>query len=172
MRNSKKEGVCLTLYALVFAVLCGFSEATKSLSAPIRSMRVAGNDTDLAYYETTLFIGNDRSPQSLILDTGSDFLIIPCEPLCSAENGHCGEHEHETYNLAESGQNEQATQQKTSLVACSAECDACVGDFCAFEVVSLQAYNQICNFFHNVFIEIPRGKLILRHYGAGLCFVE
>ena len=56
---------------------------------------IYGNSSQLNYYYINIFLGNNKTKQSLILDTGSQITAIPCKPLCEK----CGRHLNSFYEL-------------------------------------------------------------------------
>lgn len=58
-------------------------------------MRIYGSD-DLKYYYTNIWVGTPPQRQSVIIDTGSDYLAFPCTR-CKA--GQCGKHNNPPLNI-------------------------------------------------------------------------
>ena len=58
-------------------------------------MRIYGSD-DLKYYYTNIWVGTPPQRQSVIIDTGSDYLAFPCS---RCPEGHCGNHNNPVFNI-------------------------------------------------------------------------
>lgn len=67
------------------------SEQRRSLNhVHLQTSPLYGNSTDLEYFYVTVYVGSQRHPQALIVDTGSSLAAIPCAEYCSAAT--CGTH--------------------------------------------------------------------------------
>jgi len=44
---------------------------------------IFGNITNISYYYSYIFMGTPPQPQSVILDTGSSLVAVPCENYCA-----------------------------------------------------------------------------------------
>lgn len=63
---------------------------------------IYGNSSSLNYYYTELYVGTPPQKQSVILDTGSSTIAIPCQPYCT----DCGNHLNSYYLATNSRTNE------------------------------------------------------------------
>ena len=83
---------------LVFNFLLSFVSST---ILPLNSHRILtsdflyGNSTDIQYYFTEIEIGSPPIKQTLIIDTGSSLMAVPCLSQCQ----HCGTHINSKYSL-------------------------------------------------------------------------
>ena len=59
------------------------------------SSGVYGNSSTLYYYYINIYIGTPFKRQSLIIDTGSSFMGIPCKTVCKS----CGNHLNSYYDF-------------------------------------------------------------------------
>jgi hypothetical protein len=81
----------------IFTILLLFSTATqKKLPSGFHTIPIWGTD-DLKYYFTVLYIGSPPQRQSVIIDTGSNYLAFPCS---KCKPGQCGSHEFPALDLA------------------------------------------------------------------------
>lgn len=58
-------------------------------------MQIYGSD-DLKYYYTNIYVGTPPQRQSVIIDTGSDYLAFPCS---RCQKGECGNHNNPSFDL-------------------------------------------------------------------------
>ena len=58
------------------------------------SSGIYGNSSALYYYYLNIYIGTPPKRQSLIIDTGSSFMGIPCKSICN----NCGKHLNSYYD--------------------------------------------------------------------------
>lgn len=69
----------------------------------LQSTQVFGNSTDLEYYYVDVYVGTHRQKQTLIVDTGSTLLAMPCKAYCTSDDygkSSCGSHINEWYDIA------------------------------------------------------------------------
>lgn len=57
------------------------------------------NDSEQIHYYADIFVGTPPQKQSVILDTGSNLVGIPCKGPC---NGTCGNHKYPLFNESNS----------------------------------------------------------------------
>lgn len=70
---------------------------------------IFGNSSSLNYYYVDIYIGEPPQKQSVIIDTGSHMLAVPCSPLCT----HCGKHINTYYSMDKSNE--------SSIIDCETE---------------------------------------------------
>lgn len=90
---------------------------------------VLGNSSVTNYYYADIHIGQPAQTQSVILDTGSPLLAVPCNPYCS----NCGHHQNAYYNIEISNN---ASVLKCNTDKCKEfglECDK--DNLCSFNMV-------------------------------------
>jgi hypothetical protein len=56
---------------------------------------IYGNSSSLYYYYMNIYIGTPMKKQSLIIDTGSSFMGVPCKSVCKS----CGTHLNSYYDF-------------------------------------------------------------------------
>jgi len=84
-------------------VTCKINKATfeaklkqpKAFPKGFHTMRIYGSD-DLKYYYTNIWVGTPPQRQSVIIDTGSDYLAFPCS---RCPKGKCGNHNNPVFNI-------------------------------------------------------------------------
>lgn len=97
----------------------------KSLPRGFHTIPIYGA-TQLMYYYINIYIGNPPQKQSVILDTESDFLSLPCS---KCKNGDCGKHNNPILDIE---------KDKTArLVKCFEKidgyvCNQCTNGYCSF----------------------------------------
>jgi hypothetical protein len=96
---------------------------------------VFGDSDKINYYYVDVYLGQNKDPATLILDTGSSIMCLTCTGTCV----HCGTHENPHFKTE--------TSKTFKLVKCNdSECSpfphykSCSGDSCGFSIVSLNNY--------------------------------
>ncbi len=64
-----------------------FGIAVSDLEVKKYTYPLYGNVTELLYYYANIYVGSPPQQQSVIVDTGSSFVGVPCQQSCS---GNCG----------------------------------------------------------------------------------
>ena len=85
----------------------------KALPTGFYTIPVMGSDR-LKYYYTNVYVGTPPQPQSVIIDTGSDYLAFPCSTCIS---GKCGKHNNPPLNM------------QTNTTAKPVKCGEKIGNF-------------------------------------------
>ena len=71
----------IIIYQLFFSIIFSFilsnSKIGPNLPNGFHTIRLLGND-ELKYYYSTIYVGTPPQKQSVIVDTGSDYLAFPC----------------------------------------------------------------------------------------------
>jgi len=73
--------------ALIFYLVCGAKAPPPNTQSKIFSYPLYGNVTDILYYYANIYVGNPPQQQSVIIDTGSSFVGVPCKQSCGSECG-------------------------------------------------------------------------------------
>lgn len=85
----------------------------EALSTGFYTIPVMGSDR-LKYYYTNVYVGTPPQPQSVIIDTGSDYLAFPCS---TCLDGKCGKHNNPPLNM------------QTNTTAKPVKCGEKIGNF-------------------------------------------
>lgn len=92
-----------------------------------------GDSDKINYYYIDVYLGKNRDPATLIIDTGSSIMCLTCTSTCV----HCGNHENPHFKTEESS--------TFKVVKCSdSDCSpfphykSCSGDSCGFSIVSFK----------------------------------
>ena len=66
----------------------------------LQESSIFGNSTALQYFYVNVYFGSQKEKQSLIVDTGSSIVAIPCKNYC-LQKGHdsCGRHINDWYDF-------------------------------------------------------------------------
>eukprot|EP00826_Nyctotherus_ovalis_P042934 TRINITY_DN4487_c0_g3_i5.p1 TRINITY_DN4487_c0_g3~~TRINITY_DN4487_c0_g3_i5.p1 ORF type:complete len:127 (-),score=7.54 TRINITY_DN4487_c0_g3_i5:401-781(-) len=111
-----------TRYSLAMAIFVLLvSKLTAQHQLRVHTYPLYGNASELQYYYANVYIGSPPQRQSVIIDTGSSFVGVPCNESCDA---NCGaQHNDPLYESASSNSfsNEGCNGVNISPCECSPE---------------------------------------------------
>ena len=102
-------------------------QSRKLYHVHLQSSPLYGNSTELQYFYVNVYVGSEKQPQSLIVDTGSGIAAFPCDNHCES----CGKHLN-NYFMVDTSITKQVYSCKKDNCACTS------GDRCKF----VQAYGE------------------------------
>lgn len=118
---------CLLLQTLTKKRRTQTQPVQAALPTGFYTVPVYGSD-NLKYYYADIFVGTPAQKQSVIVDTGSDYLAFPCS-LCNA--GQCGKHNNPVFNIkSDSTIKVMPCGSKFENFTCS---KTCMGQQCGFK---------------------------------------
>ena len=94
-RHEKNYLLVLLILVLSFVTNINMQQA---VTKGFHTVRLYGND-DLKYYYANIYVGSPPQKQSVIVDTGSDYLAFPCT---NCKKGKCGKHNNPKFNIQKS----------------------------------------------------------------------
>jgi hypothetical protein len=83
------------LFELSKSKIRTLDEKEEFLKNHLDTSGIYGNSSSLYYYYMNIYIGTPRKRQSLIIDTGSSFMGVPCKSVCKS----CGTHINSYYDF-------------------------------------------------------------------------